>query len=136
VISAETTLPSARRCADRAVEMAEALLAGDPHPGRRQIHPRRPDHPRRMGTPHGVAPAVHLSPPGPSLLVAEGRLNSKGGGGVALEDRRGLTSTVPIFLLVPQVKLRKRLDLARDAERAHRRVPGLINLQETASIAS
>lgn len=28
----------------------------------------------------------------------------------------GLT-TVPIFLLVPQVKLRKRLDLARDAMR-------------------
>ena len=32
----------------------------------------------------------------------------------------------PIFLLVPQVKLPKRLDLARDAERAHDTVPGLI----------
>ena len=32
----------------------------------------------------------------------------------------------PIFLLVPQVKLPKRLDLARDAERAHDAVPGLI----------
>jgi hypothetical protein len=31
-----------------------------------------------------------------------------------------------IFLLVPQVKLPKRLDLARDAERAHDAVPGLI----------
>ncbi len=31
-------------------------------------------------------------------------------------------ATVPIFLLVPQVKLPKRLDLNRDAER----VPGLI----------
>ncbi len=30
---------------------------------------------------------------------------------------RGLT-TVPIFLLVPQVKLRKRLNLARDVEKA------------------
>mgnify|MGYP002652513978 CR=1 FL=1 len=38
---------------------------------------------------------------------------------------RGLT-TVPIFLLVPQVKLRKRLDLARDAERAIHGVPGRI----------
>ena len=38
---------------------------------------------------------------------------------------RGLT-TVPIFLLVPQVKLPKRLDLDRDAERAHDSVPGLI----------
>jgi hypothetical protein len=33
---------------------------------------------------------------------------------------------VPIFLLVPQVKLPKRLDLARDAERAVDAVPGLI----------
>jgi hypothetical protein len=55
---------------------------------------------------------------GPSLLVAEGRLNSKGRA-VASKSKtgRGL-ATVPIFLLVPQVKLRKRLDLARDAERA------------------
>jgi hypothetical protein len=35
-------------------------------------------------------------------------------------------ATVPIFLLVPQVKLRKRLDLARDAERAVEGVPGMI----------
>ena len=63
---------------------------------------------------------------GPSLLVAEGRLNSKGHA-VASRSKsgRGLT-TVPIFLLVPQVKLRKRLDLARDAERAIDGVPGRI----------
>jgi len=35
-------------------------------------------------------------------------------------------ATVPIFLLVPQVKLPKRLDLNRDAARALDRVPGLI----------
>jgi len=34
--------------------------------------------------------------------------------------------TAPIFLLVPQVKLPKRLDLARDADRALDGVPGLI----------
>jgi hypothetical protein len=34
--------------------------------------------------------------------------------------------SAPIFLLVPQVKLPKRLDLARDAERAHDAVSGLI----------
>jgi hypothetical protein len=34
--------------------------------------------------------------------------------------------TAPIFLLVPQVKLPKRLDLDRDAERALDSVPGLI----------
>ena len=63
---------------------------------------------------------------GPSLLVAEGRLN-KGGRAVASRSKtgRGLT-TVPIFLLVPQVKLPKRLDLDRDTERAHDSVPGLI----------
>ena len=63
---------------------------------------------------------------GPSLLVAEGRLN-KSGRAVASRSKtgRGLT-TVPIFLLVPQVKLPKRLDLDRDAERAHDSVPGLI----------
>ena len=33
--------------------------------------------------------------------------------------------TAPIFLLVPQVKLPKRLDLVREAERAQEAVPGL-----------
>ena len=72
---------------------------------------------------------------GPSLLVAEGRLNTRGRA-VASRSKtgRGLT-TVPIFLLVPQVRLRKRLDLARDAERARDAVPGLIvtNWAETRS---
>ena len=76
---------------------------------------------------------------GPSLLVAEGRLNTKGrafgrltrphrGHGPASPSRsktgRGVV-TAPIFLLVPQVRLPKRLDLVRDAERAVG-VPGLI----------
>ena len=63
---------------------------------------------------------------GPSLLVAEGRLNTKGRA-VASRSKtgRGLV-TAPIFLLVPQVKLPKRLDLARDADRALDGVPGLI----------
>jgi hypothetical protein len=63
---------------------------------------------------------------GPSLLVAEGRLNSRGIG-VASRSKtgRGLT-TVPVFLLVPQVRLRKRLDLARDAARVQAQVPGRI----------
>ena len=63
---------------------------------------------------------------GPSLLVAEGRLNTKGRA-VASRSKtgRGLV-TAPIFLLVPQVKMRKRLDLARDAERAVAAIPGSI----------
>ncbi len=63
---------------------------------------------------------------GASLLVGEGRLNSKGRAAASRSKTgRGLT-TVPIFLLVPQVKLPKRLDLARDAERAVDGVPGRI----------
>lgn len=63
---------------------------------------------------------------GPSLLVADGRLNSRGLG-VASRSKTGRgQSTVPIFLLVPQVKLSKRLSLARDAQRAQAAIPGLI----------
>jgi hypothetical protein len=63
---------------------------------------------------------------GPSLLVAEGRINSNGRA-VAPRSKTGRGAvTAPIFLLVPQVKLPKRLDLARDAERAVDGVPGLI----------
>ena len=63
---------------------------------------------------------------GPSLLVAEARVNSKGRA-VASRAKTGRGKvTAPIFLLVPQVKLRKRLDLARDAERAIDGVPARI----------
>ena len=63
---------------------------------------------------------------GPSLLVAEGRLNTKGLAVVSRSKTGRGKVTTPIFLLVPQVKLPKRLDLARDAERAHDALPGLI----------
>jgi hypothetical protein len=63
---------------------------------------------------------------GPSLLVAEGRLNSKGRAVASrAKTGRGLT-TMPIFLLVPQVRLRKRLDLAREAERVMGTFPALV----------
>jgi hypothetical protein len=63
---------------------------------------------------------------GPSLLVAEGRLTTKGRA-VASRSKTGRgRTTMPIFLLVPQVKLPKRLDLVRDAIRAHDSLPGLI----------
>ena len=63
---------------------------------------------------------------GPSLLVAEGRLNTKGQVVVSRAKTGRGKITAPIFLLVPQVKLPKRLDLARDADRALDSVPGLI----------
>lgn len=64
---------------------------------------------------------------GPSLLVAdEARINTRGQA-VASRAKTGRNKvTAPIFLLVPQVKLPKRLDLARDAARVHEVVPGLI----------
>ena len=65
-------------------------------------------------------------PRGPSLLVAEGRLNSRDLAVGSRSKSGRCASTVPIFLLVPQVKLRKRLDLARDAKAAQERIPGAI----------
>ncbi len=63
---------------------------------------------------------------GPSLLVAEGRLNTKGRA-VASRSKTGRGRvTAPIFLLVPQVKLPKRLDLARDADRVGGAIAGMI----------
>jgi hypothetical protein len=63
----------------------------------------------------------------PSLLVTDGARLNKRGQAVASRSKTGRGQvTAPIFLLVPQVKLPKRLDLARDAERAHDAVPGRI----------
>lgn len=67
-----------------------------------------------------------------SLLVADdARLNTRG---LATLNRRRArkdgtrtgSMTVPIFILVPQVRLAKRLDLARDAERWAGRLPQMI----------
>ena len=64
---------------------------------------------------------------GPSLLVADAvRLNTRGqAAGSKSKTGRGQV-TAPIFLLVRQVKLPKRLDLMRDAERAQAAIPGSI----------
>ena len=63
---------------------------------------------------------------GPSLLVAEGRQNSRG---LLVESRskkgRGRASAV-IFILVPQVKLPKRLDLYVSAEQVAASIPAAI----------
>jgi hypothetical protein len=78
-------------------------------------------------------------PSGPSLLVVDGlrasfsRLSGEVRGFRRATDRarrsgQGLT-TVVMFLLVPQVKLRKRLDVARAAERWSAELPALIERQ-------
>jgi hypothetical protein len=64
---------------------------------------------------------------GPSLLVADAvRLNTKGHAAVSKAKTGRGQVTAPIFLLIRQVKLPKRLDLARDAERAQAAIPGSI----------
>ena len=64
---------------------------------------------------------------GPSLLVADAvRLNTRGQAAVSKSKTGRGQVTAPIFLLVRQVKLPKRLDLARDAERALAASPGSI----------
>lgn len=68
----------------------------------------------------------------PSMLVADdARLTTRGR--ATLNRRRARADgtrtgsmTVPIFILVPQVRLAKRLDLARDAERWAGRLPQMI----------
>jgi hypothetical protein len=76
---------------------------------------------------------------GPSLLVADGLRASysrqtgqlrgfRRATGRARRSGQGLT-TVVMFLLVPQVKLRKRLDVARAAERLSAQLPALIEQQ-------
>jgi hypothetical protein len=67
----------------------------------------------------------------PSLLVAEMRARSGQRGGFArasasaLRSGRGLV-TVPVFILVPQVTFRKRLDVAGAVLRWQERLPGLV----------
>jgi hypothetical protein len=53
-------------------------------------------------------------------------LNPKGLAVVSRSNTGREKVTAPNFLLVPHVKLPKRLDLARDAERTHDAIPGLI----------
>jgi len=68
----------------------------------------------------------------PSLLVAENlraRSGKRGGFAVpsagALRSGRGL-ATVPIFILVPQVSFKKRLDVAGAAQRWQARLVELV----------
>ena len=73
---------------------------------------------------------------GPSLLVVDGvRINKSGrtgrrakGGAFTKSGRmkQGMT-TVVMFIMVPQVRLKKRLDVKREIKRWERRLPGLID---------
>lgn len=63
---------------------------------------------------------------GPSLLIAEARMSKHGRAAVSRSKTgRGMAS-IPIFLLVPQVSLRKRLALERPARAAINALPATI----------
>lgn len=65
--------------------------------------------------------------PGPSFLVADRARIDKRGRAVASRAKTGRGQvTAPIFLLVPQVRIRKRLDLAGAATDWQARIPGAI----------
>lgn len=62
----------------------------------------------------------------PGLLVADGRLNSKGLG-VQSKSKTGRgRATVVIFILVPQVKLRKRLNVEALGQSMAERLPAMV----------
>ena len=77
---------------------------------------RRPaDHPGALGAEDGLRLRFVTGAAAPSLLVADVRGQRRGLAAVRGRRPDGCRVTVPIFLLVPQVQLPKRLDLARDA---------------------
>ena len=84
------------------------MVAGDPDARGGQGARRAADHAGRLGAEDRAQAAVH--PPAKWSELAT----------------RASGASVPIFLMVPQVKLPKRLDLVRDAERARETVPGLL----------
>jgi hypothetical protein len=63
---------------------------------------------------------------GRALLVADGRLSKKGLGVQSRSKTGRNASTVPIFVLVAQVRLPKRLSLLAQSEAIAARVPGRI----------
>jgi hypothetical protein len=60
------------------------------------------------------------------LVADAARLNTRGLAAASRSKTGRGQVTAPIFLLVPQVKLPKRLDLTRDADGARDSLPGLI----------
>lgn len=75
---------------------------------------------------HGLRLRFIYRRSGPSFLIAEARLN-KGGRAVASRSKTGRgVASVPIFLLVPQVRLSKRLNLEKPAQAALAALPASI----------
>jgi hypothetical protein len=75
----------------------------------------------------GIRLRLVYRPNAPSLLVADSaRINARGLG-VASRSKTGRgAATVPIFILLPQVRLRKRIDLQRSAREGALGLPARI----------
>jgi hypothetical protein len=102
------------------------LAAGKAGGGRQKISPGL------WEKQHGAKLIFVYRRQGPSLLVAENRRARTGkrvgfakASASALKSGRGLT-TVPIFVLVPQVTIRKRLDVDTAANKWISALPGLV----------
>lgn len=88
---------------------------------------RRPreDHHGRLGTPDRAEAPLRLRRGRPSLLVVnDARVTTRGI--VARNRRKTGQASVIVFVLAPQVALKKRLDVGTAARRQAGRVPSLI----------
>jgi hypothetical protein len=65
-------------------------------------------------------------PSGPSLLVADNARLAKSGRAVARKGKGRARATIPIFILVPQVTLKRRLDVEAAARKWGGKIPDLV----------
>lgn len=100
--------------------MAIPTPAAGRGPGGRRLSPVEWE--RRRGLPLRFV----FRPGLPSLLVADGRQNSKGLGVKSGSKTGRGRATVVIFILVPQVTLRKRLNVASLGEAVAGKIPALV----------
>ena len=112
------------------IRSKHGLWLAIPTPSRRDQALGGGGSPRRLGAEHRAAAALRLSALGVRACSSPTtRGSTRAGSRRRIAVDAGATDatgcTVVIFLLVPQVQLAKRLDLARDAERAHAALPGL-----------
>lgn len=111
---------------------ADGFWLAIPTPAAKQMFRREQATPAKFEERTGLRLRLIYRKGRPGLLVADelrARSGKRGGFAVASKTARrtgrGLT-TVPMFILVPQVKLPKRLDLARDARKAEARLADAI----------
>ncbi len=81
---------------------------------------------RRRGPSLLVADAVRMNTRGQAAVSKSKTGRSQGSSGSNRSSGSIAEKNAPIFLLVRQIKLPKRLDLTRDAERALAGMPGMI----------